>query len=112
MAIVNYFDSFIANELDEDVESSMDFDVDVHDMLCMMQTNPILFKILTNFILKVFNKLASFVVLIITSNRRSTNEVHILARCLSKFNVKQHLLGFILYMIHDNTMMFDSFMWN
>jgi hypothetical protein len=89
----------------------MDFDVGVQDM-CMMQATPTLFKILTNFILNVFKELASFMVFTITSNTRFTNEVHILARCLSKCNVKKHLLGFILYMKHDKTMMFDSFMWN
>jgi len=43
MAIVNYFDFFIASELDEGVGSSMDFDVGVQDMLCMMQATPTLF---------------------------------------------------------------------
>jgi hypothetical protein len=43
MAIVNYFDFFIASELDEGVKSLMDFDVGVQDMLCMMQAIPTLF---------------------------------------------------------------------
>jgi len=41
MAIVNYFDFFIATKLDEGVGSPMD--VDVQDMLCMMQATPTLF---------------------------------------------------------------------
>jgi hypothetical protein len=99
MAILNYFDFFIASELDEGVGSSMNFNVDVRDMLCMMQTNPILFKILTNFILKVFKKLALFVVLIIISNTRFTNEVHIIARCFIK--IQCEATPFRVYPIHE-----------
>jgi hypothetical protein len=77
-----------------------------------MWTTPSLFKTLTNFILPKFEELTTLGVPTIESHVWSTDDAHIVCGQLTKLTSEQQLLQFILYMKHDNVVMFDAFMWN
>jgi hypothetical protein len=48
----------------------------------------------------------------IMAHVRTTDEAHIVPRWSIKLTLKQHLFQFILYMKHDNVIMYDAIMWN
>jgi len=77
-----------------------------------MWTTPSLFKTLTNFTLQKFEELVALVVPTIDTHVQSTNDAHIVCGRPTKLTLEQQLLQFILYMKHDNVVMFDAFMWN
>jgi hypothetical protein len=74
----NSYKFFNFEEMEKGVGHLMDPIICVWDILQTMQSIPILFKTLTTYFLKEFKKMASLVILTITSNARSTNETHIL----------------------------------
>jgi hypothetical protein len=50
--------------------------------------------------------------LTIQAHAKSINEPQIISRWLVKLTQKQHLLQFILYMKHDNVIIYNACMWN
>jgi hypothetical protein len=81
-------------------------------MFNTMWVTPSLFKTLTNFNLLEFEDLFILAVLTVQARAKTTNEAHIVLRRSTKFTPTQCLLKFILYMKHDNVVMYDVFMWN
>jgi len=77
-----------------------------------MRITPSLFKTLTNFNLLELEDLFVLVVPTIQAHAKTTNEVRIVLKWSTKFTLDQCLLKFILYMKHDNLIMYDAFMWN
>ncbi len=77
-----------------------------------MQVTPSLFKTLTNFNLLEFEDLFVLVVPTVQAHAKTINETHIVLRQSTKLTPNQCLLKFILYMKHDNVVMYDAFMWN
>jgi len=77
VVVVNSFDMFNANELEEGVGHSMDSSVGVWDVFATMQATPRLFKTLTNFTLAKFDELALLMAPAIVRHAQSTCEHHI-----------------------------------
>jgi hypothetical protein len=48
----------------------------------------------------------------IKAHAKATGDAHILPRWPTKLNPNQRLLQFILYMKHDNVIMYGVFLWN
>jgi hypothetical protein len=77
VVVVNSFDMFNANELEEGAGHSMDSSVGVWDVFATMQATPRLFKTLTNFTLAKFDELALLMAPAIVRHAQSTCEHHI-----------------------------------
>ena len=73
---------------------------------------PSLFKILTNFSIPEFAKLCHLVCLTIVAHAQSKGAIRVLSGHPLKLSLEQRLLGFLLYMKHDPTLSFPSFLWN
>ncbi len=59
-----------------------------------------------------FEELCILVVPIVQAHAKAISEAHILPGWLIKLILDQHLLQFILYMKHENVVVYDVFMWN
>jgi hypothetical protein len=90
----------------------VDHKIVVWVMFSTMRITPSLFKTLTNFNSLEFEDLFVLVVPTIQAQAKTTNEAHIVLRRSTKLTPNQCLLKFILYMKHDNVVMYDAFMWN
>jgi len=71
-----------------------------------------LFKTLTNCNLLEFEELCVLVVPTIHALIKANSESHILFGWLIKLTLDQHLFQSILYMKHDNVVMYNAFMWD
>ncbi len=106
IAVANIHYLFNPNEFKLGVGQSVDHTIGVWDVLATMWTTPSLFKTLTNFTLQKFEELVALVVPTIDTHVQSTNDAHIVCGRPTKLTLEQQLLQFILYMKHDNAVMF------
>jgi len=81
-------------------------------MIIMQSTKLGLFKILINFNLLEYDELSTLMVPTIAHDMKSTNEVHFVIRWPIKLNPNQQLFQSIMYMKHDNIVIYDTFLGN
>jgi hypothetical protein len=109
---VNTLDTFNSNKLNLGVGQLINHKMGVWDVLSTMWITLGLLKTLTNFILSKFEELCVLVVPTMEAHVRAIAEAHISPKWPTKLIPNQCLLQFILYMKHDNVVMYDVFMWN
>ena len=112
LAMQNTMEFIHNNEWEEGGQESVNPQEDVHDVLGSMMATLGLFKILTNFSILEFAELCNLVCPTIVAHARSTGTTCVLSGRPLKLSPEQRLLGFLLYMKHDSTSSFPSFLWN
>ena len=110
-AAVNSDAFFSAQEALNDDQQYVDASQGVKDQLVMIR-NPSLFKTMTNFTCEEFEELSQLVCPVIALTARTTGEIRGLLGRQPKLSPQQRLLHFVLYLKHDNTVIFDSHCWN
>ena len=112
LAMQNTMEFIHSNEWEEGGQESVNPQEGVRDVLGSMMATPGLFKILTNFSILEFAELCHLICPTIVAHARSSSVIHVLSWHPSKLSPEQRLLGFLLYMKHDPTSSFLSFLWN
>ena len=110
IATQSTFDLFHTNEWDHGNQDSVNPHEGMCDVLGSMKSTPGLFKTLTNFSVQEFDELCHIVCPTTSAHARSIGDIRVLAWCPSKLTPEQRLLGFLLYMKHDPTTSFPSFL--
>ena len=112
LAMQNTMEFIHSNEWEEGGQELVNPQEGVCDVLRSMMATLGLFKILTNFSIPEFVKLCNLVCPTIVAHARSTGAICVLLGRPSKLSPEQRLLGFLLYIKHDPTSSFPSFLWN
>jgi hypothetical protein len=98
---------FDEDEMTNGDQRFVDPEEEVRDQLSLLIKNPSLFKVMTNFTALDLEELSAKVCPIL-----STGQPRGIFGGMSKFSNQQRLLHLLLYMKHDNTVVFGEDGWN